>query len=141
MFLGPENILHPKLGRPPCHLEGAEIQLASLLEGHTKASPRSPGKWSPPETDGELTAKQTGRLLQISGNISPHLTYMISACCKICFNKITMNFNWPTECSGWLRRQVGTCGGSLEILELKSQSNRRQDLPNFLDVSSWTRLC
>ena len=41
---GEENLLQPQLGGPPCHLEGAEVQLASLLEGDPQTSPRDPGE-------------------------------------------------------------------------------------------------
>ena len=50
---GEENLLQPQLGGPPCHLEGAEVQLASLLEGDPQTSPRDPGERTPAETYGE----------------------------------------------------------------------------------------
>ena len=67
--LGPADVLHLLVARPSRHLEGAEIQLASLLERHPQAPARPPGQRSPPETVGESARLVTHFIVCISGQL------------------------------------------------------------------------
>lgn len=57
MCLGEENILHSDLERSSWHLEGAEIQLAALMERYSETSSWSAGAQPPSKSIGRETGE------------------------------------------------------------------------------------